>query len=155
MGDLLSILGFGSGVMEMAIITGTNGNDQIEENTNASTVLALAGADVVVITGDDNVIDGGPGADDLTAIGDRNRLLGRTGSDTLTAEGEDNRLDGGANEDSLGASGNRSTLVGGLNLGRVEGSATPCGLRDVVTLQSALDFATIFTVVGVIWKIPV
>jgi Ca2+-binding RTX toxin-like protein len=121
--------------MEMAIITGTNGNDQIEENTNASTVLALAGADVVVITGDDNVIDGGPGADDLTAIGDRNRLLGRTGSDTLTAEGEDNRLDGGANEDSLGASGNRSTLVGGLNLGRVEGSATPCGLRDVVTLS--------------------
>jgi hypothetical protein len=47
--------------MGMAIITGTNGKDQTEENTGASTILALAGADVVVITGDDNVIDGGQG----------------------------------------------------------------------------------------------
>jgi hypothetical protein len=94
----------------MPDITGTSRGDNIIETVSASTIRALRGDDMVVVTGDDNRLDGAAADDELTVIGDRNLLLGGDDNDTLSAAGDDNTLRGGRDDDSLQASGNRTSI---------------------------------------------
>jgi Ca2+-binding RTX toxin-like protein len=88
----------------MAIITGTNGNDQypheLEGTAGADQIFGLAGNDTLIGLSGDDLLEGGAGADEL---------FGSAGFDTASIEG----LIGSARTDYLYGSSERNVLQGG------------------------------------------
>jgi hypothetical protein len=133
----------------MATITGTAGNDSIDNSGEApaSSDLydLLDGNDVVRAGGGDDTMFGGIGNDSLRGDGGNDSILGEVGNDTLLGDaGNDqlfggdgrDRLEGGAGGDLLFGGADNDSLFGGSENDTLAGGAG----ADVINGGTGLDY---------------
>jgi RTX calcium-binding nonapeptide repeat (4 copies) len=107
----------------VAVINGTNGDDDLEGTTNNDTIYGKNGADILYGLGGNDSLETGAG-DDLAFGGDGNdNLYGKGGLDFLYGEGGNDSLYGDDYADVLyGGSGN-DVLKGGLGQASLYGES--------------------------------
>ncbi|HEY1710932.1 MAG TPA: calcium-binding protein [Rhizomicrobium sp.] len=101
------------------IISGTDGDDQINAEDGNNILRGGAGNDQLTTWGTgNNHLDGGTGDDTLSSgYGGQNTLIGGNGNDTITSNGGTATIDGGAGDDAIYA------VVGPNGFGAIDGGS--------------------------------
>jgi Ca2+-binding RTX toxin-like protein len=126
------------GDIAMAILTGTNGPNEIEGTRFADMIRGRGGNDELDGNRGDDTIDGGSGRDEIDGDAGRDVLFGRAGNDEIDGGSGNDVLYGGTGRDRLDGGSGNDRLSGGagadiFEFDRGEG-------RDVVTdFQDGLD----------------
>jgi hypothetical protein len=133
----------------MATITGTTGNDSIDNSGEAPAsddlYDLLGGNDTVRAGGGNDTVLGGGGNDSLLGDGGNDSILGDIGNDTLLGDAGDDtlfggegadRLEGGAGADSLSGGADNDSLFGGAGNDTLAGGAG----ADVINGGTGLDY---------------
>ena len=95
------------------IITGTEGNNNLNGTNGADTIYGLGGRDSIRGNAGNDYIDGGSGDDFLYGGDGDDTLFGGVGNDTLRGNFGDDFLNGGAGDDSFEYSGGNDSMSGG------------------------------------------
>jgi Ca2+-binding RTX toxin-like protein len=104
-----------------AVITGTNGPDQIRGTNQADQISALGGNDFVEAERGNDQVDGGTGSD---------KLEGNRGADTLNGGDARDELRGGPQNDTLNGENGRDNVDGQDGNDTLNGNAGPDDVRD-------------------------
>ncbi|MBR4904975.1 MAG: hypothetical protein IKZ53_09925 [Selenomonadaceae bacterium] len=98
---------------DFEIVSGTDGNDNLNGSGSDTAVDGKAGDDNITFVGDHNSISGGEGNDYINVSGDNNTIGGDDGNDEIRFDsGNNNLIDGGADNDYIEVSGDNNTIGG-------------------------------------------
>jgi Ca2+-binding RTX toxin-like protein len=105
----------------MAVINGTNGNDNRQGTGGNDTINGLLGNDTLYGLGGNDRLNGANGNDSLFGGDGNDRLYGGNGNDTLNGGNGNDTLFGENNNDSLVGGNGNDTLDGGSGVDRLFG----------------------------------
>ncbi len=105
------------------ILLGTPFDDVINGGAGNDEIFGLAGNDVLRGQADDDVIEGGLGNDIISGGGGLDELFGGDGMDTIDGNGGADLLDGGDGNDLLRGGGGADELLGGAGDDDLRGNA--------------------------------
>ncbi|HYX15147.1 MAG TPA: hypothetical protein VE944_12420 [Nostoc sp.] len=119
--DVIVVTSFNNSLLIMAIINGSNFNDNNTINGTPSIFRPAlnGGADSDILNGNggNNILNGNDNSDILNGGDDNDVLNGGAGSDILNGNRGIDILDGGAGSDILNGGSGRDTLIGGADGG--------------------------------------
>ena len=99
---------------DWSVGTGTDDDDNIVNNADNVTILALAGNDFITNNAVQVFIDGGAGKDTLWNYADNITMYGGAGDDAITNDNDNVSINGGEGNDNIVNGGVNATITGGV-----------------------------------------
>lgn len=121
----------------MATIDLTPNNDMFEHVGDGDTVNALAGDDIIILTGSSSEINGQAGADTIEVTGDGNQIDGGADDDVYIITGNDNTIFAGGSSEQVFFTGNGNFISGDVAYAEVEitGDNNTVDVSGLVTVR--------------------